>query len=90
MRGAARRQDTRRDGQDWFGRGSPQSGSPKGLVDYYIDTARPIERTGHGAGQIRAATYGEGATSAEGDLFLVNPAGPGLNLQEVSAPMVEV
>ena len=28
------------------------------------------------------ATYGDGATSSAGDLFLVNPAGPGLNMHE--------
>ncbi|HEV8676147.1 MAG TPA: heparinase II/III family protein, partial [Methylomirabilota bacterium] len=73
-------------GQDWFGRVTPSgSGSPKGLVEYYVDTAYPIERTGRGAGQIRVATYGDGATSAEGDLFLVNPAGSGLDLQEAVA-----
>ena len=71
-----------RDGQDWFGRTSAGRGSPRTLVDYYVDTAYPIERTGHGGGQIRVATYGDGATSAEGDLYLVNPAGPGLHLHD--------
>jgi len=62
------------DGKDWFSDRSPNGGSPKGLMDYYIDTAYPIERTGYGPGQIRVATYGDGSTSAKGDLFLVNPA----------------
>ncbi len=70
------------DGRDWFSRRSPSGGSPKGLLEYYLDTAYPAERTGYGAGQIRVAAYGDGATSAEGDLFLVNPAGPGLHLHE--------
>ena len=63
-------------------RRSPGGGSPEGLLQYYIDTAYPIERTGFGNEQIRAATYGDGATSSAGDLFLVNPAGPGLNMRE--------
>lgn len=68
------------DGQDWFARTMPGGGSPQGLLDYYLDTAWPIERTGHGAGQLRIATYGDGATGPGGsDLFLVNPAGQGLN-----------
>ena len=70
------------DGKDWFSHKSPNGGSPKGLIDYFIDTAYPIERTGYGEGQIRVATYGDGATGANGDLFLVNPAGPGLNLHD--------
>jgi len=57
-------------------------GSPRGLADYYVDTAYPIERTGHGGGQVRAATYGDGATSPGGDLFLVNPSGAGLNAEK--------
>jgi hypothetical protein len=79
-----------RDGQDWFNRTSAVRGSPRGLVDYYIDTAYPIERTGHGSGQIRIATYGDGATSVEGDLFLVNPAGPGLHLHDELAAALAV
>ena len=70
------------DGRDWFAMTAPGGGSPKGLMDYYIETAYPIERTGHGAGQIRVATYGDGATSPGGDLFLVNPAGDGLNAEK--------
>src|SRR5262249_40417061 len=53
--------------------------SPAGLMDYYLDSAYPVERTGHGAGQVRVATYGDGSTGPSGDLFLVNPAGPGLD-----------
>src|SRR5262245_50884738 len=70
------------DGKDWFRWKSPSGGSPKGLLQYYIDTAYPIERTGFGEGQIRVATYGDGATGPSGDLFLVNPAGPGSNMHE--------
>ena len=43
------------DGMDWFRRSSPSGGSPKGLLQYYIDTAYPIEQTGFGQGQIRDA-----------------------------------
>jgi len=67
------------DGKDWWATKAPRGGSPKGLMDYYIDTAYPIERTGYGPGQIRVATYGDGATNAKHDLFLVNPAGPALD-----------
>ncbi|MBP1735718.1 MAG: hypothetical protein H6Q53_2005, partial [Deltaproteobacteria bacterium] len=70
------------DGKDWFHFTSPRGGSPKGLMDYYIDTAYPIERTGHGKGQIRVVTYGDGATNPNGDLFLANPAGAGLNMAD--------
>jgi len=70
------------DGRDWFAMTTPGGGSPQGLFDYYIDTAYPIERTGHGAGQVRVATYGDGATSPGGDLFLANPAGAGLNAEK--------
>jgi hypothetical protein len=38
----------------------PGGGSPKGLMDYYIDTAYPIERAD--AERIRIATYGDGST----------------------------
>ncbi len=69
-------------GRDWFGFVLPRGGSAKGLLDYYLDTAYPIERTGHGAGQVRVATYGDGATSPGGDLFLANPAGDGLNAEK--------
>jgi hypothetical protein len=70
------------DGRDWFGTLRPFGGSVRGLMDFYLDTAYPVERTGLGTGQVRVATYGDGATSAGGDLFLVNPAGPGLHLHE--------
>ena len=43
-------------------------------MDYYIDSAYPIERTGYGPGQIRVANYGDGSTNAMGDLILANPA----------------
>jgi len=68
------------DGKDWWTAKAPNGGSPKGLMDYYIDTAYPIERTGYGRGQIRVATYGDGATNAEHDLFLINPAGLALDI----------
>jgi hypothetical protein len=68
------------DGKDWWGSPAPKGGSPKGLMDYYLDTAYPIERTGHGPGQIRVVTYGDGATFAGGDLFLANPGGPGIDM----------
>ncbi len=67
------------DGKNWWTAKAPSGGSPKGLMDYYIDTAYPIERTGYGRGQIRVATYGDGATNANGDLFLVNPASPAID-----------
>ena len=71
------------DGRDWFAHRTPNGGSAKGLMDYYLDTAYPIERTGHGPGQIRIATYGDGATGPGGsDMFLVNPAGPGWHVTE--------
>jgi hypothetical protein len=36
-------------------------------MDYYLDTAYPMERTGVGPGRIRVATYGDGATGVRGD-----------------------
>src|SRR5215471_8842492 len=62
------------DGKDWFSAPFASGGSGRGLMDYYIDSAYPIERTGYGIGQIRVANYGDGSTNAMGDLFLVNPA----------------
>jgi len=62
------------DQKDWFGSRYANGGSGKGLMDYYIDSAYPIERTGFGPGQIRVANYGDGSTNAMGDLILVNPA----------------
>jgi len=69
-------------GKDWFTRRMPKGGSPRGLLEYYLDTAYPIERTGYGKGQIRIATYGDAATSANGDVFLANPAGQGNTMHE--------
>jgi hypothetical protein len=68
------------DGQDWFGMLSPLGGSPRGLMDYYVDTAYPSERSGEGRRRVRVATYGDGATGPKGDLFLVRPEGEGLRL----------
>lgn len=62
------------DQKDWFSARYANGGSGKGLMDYYLDSAYPIERTGDGAGQIRVASYGDGSTNARGDLMLVNPA----------------
>ena len=67
------------DGKDWWSAKAPRGGSPKGLMDYYIDTAYPIKRTGYGPGQIRIVTYGDGATNAKHYLFLVNPAGAAID-----------
>jgi len=68
------------DGKDWFAAQYASGGSGKGLMDYYIDTAYPIERTGYGVGQIRVANYGDGSTNPDGDLILVNPAAPKGNI----------
>jgi hypothetical protein len=62
------------DGTDWFRTPVAKGGSPRGLMDYYIDSAYPIERTGNGPGQVRVANYGDGSTNAMGDLILANPA----------------
>ena len=62
------------DQKDWFSARYANGGSGRGLIDYYIDSAYPIERTGYGPGQIRVANYGDGSTNAMGDLILVNPA----------------
>ena len=64
------------DGQDWFRAKTPRGGSPAGLMDYYLASTYPGERTGEGdARRFRVATYGDGATGPSGsDLFLVNPA----------------
>lgn len=64
------------DGGDWYNRAMPSGGSIRGLMDYYIDAAYPVEITGYGKGQFRIATYGDGATGPSGDLYLANPAGP--------------
>ena len=60
------------DGQNWFRRKMPAGGSPQGLMDYYIDTAYPMEQVGD-VRRIRVASYGDGATSGGGDLFLIYP-----------------
>jgi hypothetical protein len=49
--------------RDWFNAQYANGGSARGLMDYYIDTAYPIERTGYGPGQIRVANYGDGSTN---------------------------
>ena len=53
------------DGQDWFRREMPDGGSPRGLMDYYIDTAYPMEKVGS-TRRIRAASYGDGSTGTGG------------------------
>ena len=68
------------DHKDWFSAPYTDGGSGKGLMDYYIDSAYPIERTGYGPGQIRVANYGDGSTNAMGDLILVNPAAAAGNI----------
>src|SRR5262249_43437244 len=66
------------DQKDWFSARYANGGSGRGLMDYYIDSAYPIERTGYGAGQIRIANYGDGSTKAGGALIFDNrPAGEG-------------
>ena len=50
----------------------PDGGSPRGLMDYYIDTAYPMEKVGS-TRRIRAASYGDGSTSGGRDLFLIYP-----------------
>ena len=68
------------DGQDWFSRRMAGGGSPRGLLDYYLDTTYPAEPLGNGKSRFRVATYGDGATGPSGDLFLVDPTGGKLNL----------
>ena len=62
------------EGRDRFADRGVGGGSGKGLMDYFLDTAYPIERTGIGSGQIRIANYGDGSTGPAGDLMLLNPA----------------
>ena len=62
-------------GQDWFSARSASGASAKGLMDYYIDTAYPMETDAAGKRRIRVATYGDGATHSHGDLFLIHQAG---------------
>lgn len=59
-------------GQDWYAARTPGGASPKGLMDYMIDTAYPIETDEAGRRMIRVVTYGDGATHRGGDLFLVD------------------
>ncbi len=61
-------------GQDWFSFQGPDGDSARGLMNYYIDTAYPIETDAAGKQRIRVATYGDGATHSHGDMFLVNQA----------------
>ena len=61
-------------GEDWFSARGPGGGSPKGLMDYYIDTAYPIETDAAGTRTIRVVTFGDGATHRGGDLYLVDQA----------------
>lgn len=63
-------------GQDWFSCRGPGGASPKGLLDYYIDTAYPIETDAAGKCMIRLATFGDGATHRGGDLYLIDQAEP--------------
>lgn len=70
------------DGRDWFTARTAGGGSIRGLIDYYVDTAYPIERDAAGHRQIRIATYGDGATGPEGDLYLVDERPGGLSLHE--------
>lgn len=63
-------------GQDWFSLRGPSGATAKGLMDYYIDTAYPMETHAAGSRRIRVVTYGDGATNTKGDLFLVNTAVP--------------
>lgn len=63
------------DGRDWFGGKLPSGGSPKGLMDYYLETSYPIERAAAGSERIRIATFGDGSTGIKGgtsDHFLSN------------------
>jgi len=61
-------------GQDWFSARSASGASAKGLMDYYIDTAYPMETDEAGKRMIRVATFGDGATHRGGDLYLVDQA----------------
>jgi len=59
------------DGQDWFNHKLPAGGSPRGLMDYYLDTAYPIEQAGD-VRRVRVANYGDGSTNGNGDLLLIH------------------
>jgi hypothetical protein len=63
------------DGDDWFSRPSPNGGSPRALMDYFIDTAYPVEHVSGDRRRIRVASYGDGATGPATDLFLINQSG---------------
>ena len=54
------------DGKDWYSTVLPGGGSPRKLMDYYIDTAYPIERMAEGRTRVRIATYGDGSTGVTG------------------------
>ena len=66
-------------GPDLYHYVSKKSGaSLKRIVDGYLLTAYPLEKTGAGMGSVRVATFGDGSTNyspsgALGDTFLVNP-----------------
>jgi len=61
-------------GQDWFSARTETGSSPRGLMDYFLDSSYPPETDTAGNTRIRVATYGDGATNAAGDLFLVDQA----------------
>ncbi|MBL7043058.1 MAG: hypothetical protein ISR77_30780 [Pirellulaceae bacterium] len=64
------------EGRNWFNYKTLSGASARGMTDYFIDTAYPVERTGEGNGRIRVVTYGDGATSpprdggGEHDMFI--------------------
>ncbi len=70
------------DGNDWFSRTSPNGGSPQALMDYFIDTAYPLESVSGDRRRIRVASYGDGATGPATDLFLVNQSGRNHHLHD--------
>ncbi|MEI6148519.1 MAG: hypothetical protein WCS01_05440 [bacterium] len=63
-------------GRNWFTARGPNGASPRGLMDYYVDTAYPIETDAVGKRMIRLVTYGDGATHRGGDLYLVDQVDP--------------
>ena len=62
--------------RNWSEYKTPSGASARGMTNYFIDTAYPIERTGEGKGRIRVVTYGDGSTSpphyggGEHDMFI--------------------
>jgi hypothetical protein len=62
------------DGKERFAMPALGGGSPRALMDYYIDTAYPAETGTDGQQRIRVLSYGDGATGPKGDLFLVGAA----------------